>query len=248
MKYKVSKEELDALFREVYSSPQTEKDYTIPSLKVKEEYKFLAYKYRYALKNFLISNIPVQFDIVSFNSYVGNQVSERNFYINGYDVEKKYRLYVCVSENIEDIINEHLNFDMNKLLNEKFNIQGFLDNLSDTMVSQLKNDFPFTFRKINRPVIQFYEDEFVKLEYKLDIKGESAQINLLIEKTMIDSVDISPFIFSIPTTAGKKKLKKLKDMIPISIEIISKPIDITVDMLKEGQEIEILPEFIKQIR
>ena len=248
MKYKVSKEELDALFREVYSSPQAEKDYTTPSLKIEEEYKFLAYKYKYALKNFLISNIPVQFNIVSFNSYIGNQISEKNFYINGYDVEKKYRLYVCASESIEDIINQHLNFDVNKLLNDKFNIQGFLDNLSDTMVSQLKNDFPFTFRKINRPVIQFYEDEFVKLEYKLDIKGRTAQISLLIEKTMVDAVDISPFVLSPPTITGKKKLKKLKDMLPVSFEVISKPVNIPVDILKSGQEIEITPEFIKQIR
>ncbi|WP_029521285.1 hypothetical protein [Persephonella sp. IF05-L8] len=248
MKYKVSKEELDALFREVYSTPQTEKNYTIPSLKRKEEYKFLAYKYKYALKNFLISNIPVEFSIVSFNSFTGSQVSEKNFYINGYDVEKKYRLYICASESIEYIINEHLSYDVNKLLNEKFNTQSFLDSLSETLISQLKNDFPFTFRKINRPVIQFYEDEFIKLEYKLDIKGEPAQINLLIEKTMVNSVDISPFIFSIPTTAGKRKLKKLKDILPVSVEIVSKPINISVDMLKSGQEIEITPEFIKQIR
>ncbi|HHG75180.1 MAG TPA: hypothetical protein ENK22_09040, partial [Persephonella sp.] len=105
MKYKVSKEELDALFREIYSTHEKrEIDYIPKTLKVKEEYSFFAYKYKNNLKSFIISNLPVKVHLLSFKAYEGNNVENKNFYVSGYDVEKKYRVYLTVSENIEDVI------------------------------------------------------------------------------------------------------------------------------------------------
>jgi hypothetical protein len=236
MKYKVSKEELDALFREVYSTDEiTEGNYTLTPLKRKEELKFLAYKYKAPLKSFLISNLPAKIFIKSFEAYEGNRSPEENIYITGFDVEKKYRLYITISEDFESIIQSKISSDINKILENNFNIQNFINLLSEHLIFYIKKDFPFSIKKINHPSIQFYEDEFVKLEYKLEVENSPAEISILIEKNLIEAVDISPFLFSPPTTTGRKKLRKLKELIKLNHIILSDAVNINIKDLKAGK-------------
>ena len=240
MKYKVSKEELDALFREVYSSPEKRDiDYTTQTLKIKEEYNFLAYKYKNILKSFLISNLPVKVQLVSFKAYEGGNVDNKNLFVSGYDVEKKYRVYLTVSENIGDVAKEKTGGDFYRLFDEKFNVQKFIENLSDTFISELKKDLPFSYKKINSSSLQFYEDQFVKLEYIFSLEDSKTELSIWIEKELLENGDISPFIYSPPTSVGKKRLKRLKDLIKIRFEIESEPVAIDINDLKEGNEIDI---------
>ena len=240
MKYKVSKEELDALFREVYSTPEKrEIEYTTQTLKIKEEYSFLAYKYKNILKSFLISNLPVKVHLKTFKAYEGSNVDNKNFFVSGYDVEKKYRVYLTVSENIEDIVKEKTGGDLYRLFDEKFNVQKFIENLSDTFVSELKKDLPFSYKKINSSSLQFYEDQFVKLEYIFSLENSKTELSIWIEKELLENEEISPFIYSPPTSLGKKRLKRLKDLIKIRLEIESEPVVIDINDLKEGNEIDI---------
>ncbi len=239
MKYKVSKEELDALFREVYSSPEKRDiDYTTQNLKVKEEYSFLAYKYKNILKSFLISNLPVKVQLKTFKAYEGSNVDNKNFFVTGYDVEKKYRVYLTVSENIEDIVKEKSG-DLYRLFDEKFNVQNFIENLSNNFVSEMKKDLPFSYKKINSSSLQFYEDYFIKLEYIFSLEDSRTELSIWIEKELLENGEISPFIFSPPTSLGKKKLKRLKDLLKIRLEIESEPVVIDINDLKVGNEIDI---------
>ncbi|WP_293445240.1 hypothetical protein [Persephonella sp.] len=239
MKYKVSKEELDALFREVYSTPEKrEIDYTTQTLKIKEEYSFLAYKYKNILKGFLISNLPVKVQLKSFKAYEGSDVDNKNFFVSGYDVEKKYRVYLTVSENIEDVIKK-AEGDLYRLFDEKFNVQNFIENLSESFISELKKDLPFSYKKINSSSLQFYEDKFVKLEYIFSLEESRTEFSIWLEKELLENGEISPFIFSPPTSLGKKKLKRLKDLLKIRIEIESEPVVIDSKDLKVGNEIDL---------
>ncbi len=238
MKYKVSKEELDALFREVYSQEKREVDYTSQTLKIKEEYSFLAYKYKNILKSFLISNLPVKVHLISFKAYEGSNVDNKNFFVSGYDVEKKYRVYLTVSEDIEDAVKEKTG-DLYRLFDEKFNVQNFVESLSENFVSELKKDLPFSYKKINSSSLQFYEDQFVKLEYIFSLEESKTEISIWIEKELLENEEISPFIYSPPTSLGKKRLKGLKNLLKIRLEIESEPVVIDINDLKEGKEINI---------
>lgn len=240
MKYKVPKEELDALFREVYNLSKTTEDYYISSpLKKKDEYKFLAYKYKKPIKSFLLAQLPFKFQIKNFAAFEGNSVPEDNLFITGYDVEKKYRLYITANENLEEILNKKLNSDIHKLTGEKFNPQNLIDRLSEDILQYLKKDFPFIIKKINTPYLQFYEDEFIKLEYKIEIGGFESEISIWIEKSLVEAGDISPFVFSPPTLNGKKKINSLKELIEIEYIVETKPLEMSLDQLKLNNEIDI---------
>ncbi|WP_456464702.1 hypothetical protein [Persephonella sp.] len=239
MKYKVSKEELDALFREIYSTHEKrEIDYIPKTLKVKEEYSFFAYKYKNNLKSFIISNLPVKVHLLSFKAYEGNNVENKNFYVSGYDVEKKYRVYLTVSENIEDVIKK-AEGDLYRLFDEKFNVQNFIESLSENFILELKKDLPFSYKKISNSSLQFYEDHFVKLEYIFSLEESRTEFSIWIEKELLENGDISPFIYSPPTSLGKKRLRKLKDLIKIRLEIESEPVLIDMKDLKIGNEIDV---------
>ncbi len=238
MKYKVSKEELDALFREVYSQEKREIDYTPQTLKIKEEHSFLAYKYKNILKGFLISNLPVKVQLKSFKAYEGSDVDNKNFFVSGYDVERKYRVYLTVSENIEDVIKK-AEGDLYRLFDEKFNIQNFIESLSENFISELKKDLPFSYKKISSSSLQFYEDQFVKLEYIFSLEESKTEFSIWIEKELLENGEISPFICSPPTSLGRKRLKRLKDLLKIRLEIESEPVVINMKDLKVGNEINI---------
>ncbi|SNZ03925.1 hypothetical protein SAMN06265182_0508 [Persephonella hydrogeniphila] len=236
MKYKVSKEELDALFREVYSSSNTERgNYTTQPLKIKEEYTFIAYKFKHIVKSYLVSSLPAKIRLKTYKALEGNEASVENYYITGYDVENRYRVYISVSDNLEDIVKG----DFHSLLNEKFNTQRFVENLSENFVSELKKDIPFSFKKINIGTIQFYEDSFVKLEYIFDIGDNQVEISVWIEKELVETGEFSPVIYTPPTSVGKKRIKRLKEILPVEVSIDTEPIMIKREQLKVGNELKV---------
>ncbi|WP_457624172.1 hypothetical protein [Persephonella sp.] len=244
MKYKVSKEELDALFREVYSTTYTgEENYTPQRQKEKEEYRFIAYKYKNVLKNFLVSSIPVKVHLDDYRAYEGTVVEEKNLYIAGYDVEKKFRVYITITERFDTAVRERFSSEIYTLLGEQFNTQRFVENLAEAVVGELKKDFPYIYRKINTAGIQFYDDEYIKLQYSFEFDGDRVDFCVWIEKSLLETGEVSPVIYSAPTSLGKKKLKKLKELIPVRHVFESEPVMIQLDRLREGEEIIIETEF-----
>jgi hypothetical protein len=238
MKYKVSKEELDALFREVYSSSSVERgNYTTKALKVKEEYSFIAYKFKHMIKSYLVSSLPVKIRLKSYRALEGDDVSLENAYITGYDAENRYRVYISVSDNLADIVKEK--GDIYSLLNEKFNTQKFVENLSENFISELKKDIPFSYKKVNTGAVQFYEDSFVKLEYMFDIEGHDLEISVWLEKEIVEAGEFSPIIHTQPTSVGKKRIKKLKDILPVEVCTYTEPVMIKKDQLKVGNEFSV---------
>jgi len=140
-----------------------------------------------------------------------------------------------VSENIQDIAKE----DLYRLFDEKFNIQKFVEILSDSFISELKKDLPFSYKKINSSSLQFYEDSFIKLEYIFSLEESRTEFSIWIEKELLENGEISPFIYSPPTSVGKKRLKGLKNLLKIRLEIETEPVAININDLKEGNEIDI---------
>ncbi|MBK3331895.1 hypothetical protein GWK41_02285 [Persephonella atlantica] len=239
MKYKVSKEELDALFREVYSSSIYEEDISRKNLTPTKEHLFLAYKYKNIIKRYMVSTLPLKIKLKRFSCYTGKDIETDNLFIAGYDVEKKFRVYVTVNTNFEETVNRKFSTGINSILDRDFNVQSFVELLSEHLITELKKDFPYSYKRINSPVLQFYEDDFVKLEYIYSVDGDEGEVSVWIEKVLLESEDISPIITSPPTTVGKKKIKKLLSMINVQYIIESEVIDIPVNKLKIGSELSI---------
>ncbi len=238
MKYKVSKEELDALFREVYSSSFQEdisKDTLIPT----KEYIFLAYKYKNIIKRQVVSSLPLKIKLKRFGCYEGKEVQLNNLFISGYDVEKKFRIYITVDSGFEEGINKKFSTGFNSILDKNFNVQKFLEGLSEQLISEIKKDYPYSYKKINLPVLQFYDNDFIKLEYILSVEEEEGEISIWMDKAMVESEEVSPLIVSSPTTAGKKKIKKLIDMLDVRYTLQSEIVNIPISQLKSGNEINL---------
>ena len=245
MKYKVSKEELDALFREVYSTPTGQQNYTIPDLDKKEEYYFAAYKYKNTIKSYLVSHLPFKISLREFNAFEGTKTPEENLFISGYDIERKFRLFITASEEIQLVIDSNL--IEHSFIKESFNIQSFIDSMSEHMVSSIKSDFPYQFRKIGTIPLQFYDDKFVKFSYNVEINDTSVNISIWFDKGLIETIEIPPIIYSTPTTAGKRNLKKLKDLLYIDFSVESEPVKININQLKPGQNITLKLNFKERI-
>ncbi|WP_457642869.1 hypothetical protein [Persephonella sp.] len=246
MKYKVSKEELDALFREVYSTAyEEEKNYTTSPLKEKEEYKFFAYRYLHPLRSFLISSIPVKLKLTSFKALEGKEPPEENMYISGYDVEKKFRIYITASDRFgEAVIDSSFDYSV---LDGQFNPQNFLNSFAENIVQEIRRDFPYTYRKLSAGTLQFYDDVFIRFSYSFDINGESVNFSIWLDRAFVESEVLPPVIFSPPTTAGRKKLKKLKEMIKVNYILESEPVNINISDLKAGKELTLKLKFKEKV-
>ncbi|NPA58091.1 MAG: hypothetical protein GXN94_02230 [Aquificae bacterium] len=246
MKYKVSKEELEALFREIYSSKDTGgRNYASTGLKEAKEYQFLAYKYRSVLKNHLVSSLPIKLRPVSYGAFWGSSTEDKNIYIAGYDVEKKFRVYTTVSEKFDTAVKSGIG--MYSLLDLQFNTERFVDSLGEAVVSRLKKDYPYNYKKINTAGLQFYDEEFLKLSYRFEIGGEEVDFCIWLDRGFVETDSVSPFITSPPTSLGRKKLKKLKENLTVNFVVESKPVMVDINKLREGEEISLNPEFVEKV-
>ncbi|WP_457641266.1 hypothetical protein [Persephonella sp.] len=245
MRKLIPKEELDALFKEIYSSEVTDKDYNKTARHIKEEtdkYRFLLYKYKLPLKKILISSIPVKVKIVDIRIYKQEEIEDKNVFLSSYDIEEKFRFYITISENISSVeksIYEDNIYSLFQNENNTPNLQLILENIYKAIVKTVQTDFPFKFRKLNRPIIQFYDNNLIVIEYVVKMDKEDITVSLLFEELMLETIDINPFIYSPPTSYGKKNLDKLKEKIPLKVIAETQPINIDLNMLKENCVIDL---------
>ncbi|NPA13260.1 MAG: hypothetical protein GXO45_04655 [Aquificae bacterium] len=240
MKYKVSREELEALLREVSNPSQPYEKSKPPKTKVDSTYNFLCYKCGTLIKKSFVSNYPIETYLKGYNLSFLSNVGDRNVYTAGFDVEGKYRVFLTVGENIDTAIHD-------KRVSNQFNGQQIVEKLSTDVIQGLREDFPFIYKKIYSFPLQFYSDELVRFEYLFSIEGEDVKVCLWLERDFIENGDINRIIYSPPTSVGKRKLKGLKELLKVDVCIQSEPIQLERNTLQEGQEIDLNVKFSTKV-
>lgn len=242
MRKLIPKEELDALFKEIYSTETTETDYNIQKKEIKpldSRYRFLMYRYKTALKKILISNLPVKVNIQNTSVTKNGGFEDKNLLLYSYDIEGKFRFFVGISESITSVEKKIYEENIYSLFKNEYDLYSIMENISISIVKTVQNDFPFKFKKINGSAVQFYNDDFVIFDYSLNLDGENVVISLLFEELMLEAVEPDVFIYSPPTSYGKKLLERVKKRVSLKLYVESEPFNIDLNKLKEGCIVDI---------
>jgi len=240
----VPQEEIDALFREVYSTKEEKKeDYFSETSPISKKHKILGYKIKKLIKISFLSILPVKMEIKNYRFI--NSINNISLLSVGFDLEGKYRLYISVDENIFDILESV--FKKNSLIvNENENAQKVVEKFLEDVGNRILNDVEMKKRKIYTTQLVFYEDDVSHIQYEVEI--EDVRLNLFVsfDEFLLDTVEVKPIIFSTPTNKGKKSLEALKKRTYIKILYETKKIDIESSELYAGNEITIKKIEIKR--
>ncbi|ACO04595.1 MAG TPA: hypothetical protein DEP48_01740 [Persephonella sp.] len=242
MRKLIPKEELDALFKEIYNTETTEIDYTTDRKELKlldARYRFLMYRYKTALKKIFVSNIPIKVSIKETSVTKNREVEDKNNFLYSYDVEGKFRFFIGISESIATVERKIYEENIYSLFKNENNLHSIMENISLSIVKTVQNDFPFKFKKINSSAVQFYNDDFITFDYNLELEGDSITVSLFFEELMLEAVETDVFIFSPPTSYGRKLLEKLKRKIILKLSVDSEPVDIDLSKLRKGSVIDL---------
>ncbi len=242
MRKLIPKEELDALFKEIYSAEITEPNYTTPEkeeVQLSAQLKFLMYRYKTALRRILISNLPVKVSVLSSSVSRNREIEDKNNFLFSYDVEGKFRFFIVISENITSIERKIYEENIYSLFKNDNNLYSIMESISLSMVKTIQNDFPFRFKKINSSAIQFYNDDFIAFDYAVNIADDNVTVSIFFEELMLEAVEPEAFIYSPPTSYGRKLLEKLKRKITVELSVESEPVNIDLNMLKEGTVVDL---------
>ncbi|WP_456403061.1 hypothetical protein [Persephonella sp.] len=242
MRKLIPKEELDALFKEIYSAETGEKDYSInveKGKRLEHRYKFLMYKYRSILRKTIVSSLPLRIKFLKTEVLKNSEIEDRNRFLFPYDIEGKYRFYVGISENITEIESKLYKEDIYSIIKKESSFHNLMESISNTIVKQIQSDFPFRFKKVPSSAVQFYNEDYITAEYHVGIEDTEVVFSLFFEELMIEAVEVDSIIYSNPTSYGKKLIEKLKKRIMINISVESEPCIIDINKLKVGETIEL---------
>ncbi len=207
---KVPKEELNALFHEIYKKGD-EPDLVITEQNLNDAlvnfygYKFLKLFNRYLSQKF---SIPIFIKNFKVDKYQG-ELSKS--YI-GYSIEDKYRVYFDIDypENF-DIVSFDTLLEIVKGLSEEF-----INHL------RLKSSY------IGSSYTYFFTEEVLIYSYNLYVEDNPLVLKVYIEKEFLDAGLISHWILSNPVSEEKRRIEKLKSRISVYADIESEPIKIDI--------------------
>jgi hypothetical protein len=232
----VPKEELDALFKEVYQSEYKEEINKEEKKSLDFRFYIFGYKIQKFIKKSFLSVIPIPFKVKDFSVEKYTDSIGKNLISTGYDLEGKFRFFVSIEQKIEDIIKELLEKNgtpFNKTSQEI--IEAFLDQLA----SQILEEINLKKKKLLTSYISFYEDDVISFSFDCSVENKDIKVYVIFEEYLLDFIENSQIIYSPLTTLGKKNLKELKKYIPVRIVFETAPVYIPSFLLKEGEEIAI---------
>ncbi len=231
----VPKEELDALFREVYQIEYKEQEQQKKEEnKENRKYNVFAYKIQKVIKRTFVSLIPVNFSIKNFSIKTFDEEESKNFISTGYDLENKFRFYISIDQTIEGILEKLL---IKESIIDSKNIQLLIEKFLDNTAVQILDEFQLKKKRVASSQLSFYDEEVITISFHCKIDKANITICVSFEEIFLDIFNIKPIIFSQPTSIGKKNLKAIKRYIPIQVISETFPLNIPANLLKENQEL-----------
>ena len=234
----VPKEEIDALFKEVYSfSSEEEKQKNEVNLPIKrKDLNILSYKIKKFLKKNFLSFLPLDISVTDIS--VKEKISrDKPLFSVGYDIEGKYRFFIYTDEEYFKILEDILRNKSPDLL-DKNSIQSFTEKIFDSTIYKILTDLPLERRKLVTSSPSLYEEENIHLMYTLKIEGKEIHVCVSFDEFLLDILDIKPIIYFPPTTLGKRRLEELKRYISVNMILETEPIFIPVSKLVNKEEIK----------
>ncbi len=235
----VPKEEIDALFKEVYSfSSEEEKQKNEVNLPVKrKDLNILSYKIKKFLKKNFLSFLPLDISVTDIS--VKEKISrDKPLFSVGYDIEGKYRFFIYTDEEYFKILEDILRIKSPESV-DKNSVHSFTERIFDSTINEILTDLPLERRKLVTSSPSLYEEENIHLMYTLQIEEKKTYICVSFDEFLLDILDIKPIIYFPPTTLGKKRLEELKRYISVNIILETEPVLIPVSKLINKDEIKI---------
>jgi len=216
---KVPKEELNALFEEIFNV--NEGEYLVKENRFyRDNTVFYGYKLKHIFNSTLtnMSSIPLFINDFSVSTYEKNVKKS----LIGLDIEKKFRVFFDVDETFVKNIDE---YSKNDQLEDgyAFNFaKNIIENLADNFIKEIN----LKTEKLSYPYTHFYNDEILLFTYECYLEDKKSNLYVFIEKEFLDSGVLKNWIFSKPTSTEVIKINTLKSLINFDVEIVSKPISI----------------------
>ncbi len=242
----VPKEEIDALFKEVYNISTTEEYREEKKEKFDDKYRIFSYKVKRTFRENLLKYIPIDFTINGY-SMLENTVSTHNpLFSVGLDIEEKYRFFISVDEVFIKAVEEILH--KNNPFSEKneSNVHQHIEKVLEKTCISVFDSLPLKKKKIllSKPV--FYEEEYICIQFFGKLEDKIVNIYVSFDEILLDLAEFKPIILSQPTTLGKRNLKELKKHTFVKLTLETEPIKISKKVLKEGSEISVKDINIKR--
>lgn len=211
---KVPKEELNALFKEIYSFNENN-NYPQESQKLNPAFIFYGYKFKAILNKGILNSNKIPVFIKDFEvKYFENQPKKVH---TGYSLENKYRIFFDIEENL---LNEN---DLNNEIVNGFELlNSLIENFSDKILSNIN----LKSEKIVHPYTYFYTENILEYSFNLFIADKTSKFKIYLEEDLLTSESISKWIILNPTSQEREKIRKLKKKLTANLNIISNPIDI----------------------
>ena len=234
----VPKEEIDALFKEIYDYPVVEKGQEKRESQVDKNYKIFIYKLKKIFRSSFLRYIPIDLSVEGYSVYKNTIPVDKPLLSVGFDIEEKYRFFISVDElfikTIENVFQANNPFRNQE---DNNNTQQYIENILEKTSLSIFENLPLKKNKIvlSKPV--FYEEDFVCIKFDCKISNKEAYFYVSFDEILIDLMEIKPFIFYSPTTLGKKNINQLKKHTFVKVTLETKPVKISKKQLKENMEI-----------
>ncbi|RMA97762.1 hypothetical protein [Hydrogenothermus marinus] len=218
---KVPKEELNALFEEIFDNKNINlKSTDLKKKDIKGLYKFYGYKLKSIFNSTLadMSSIPIIIKDFTISNYDNNV--KKAFL--GIDFEKKYRVFFDIDEQfIKNIENYSKSIQLEKNYPLRI-VQNIIENLADNLLKEIN----LNSEKLSNPYTHFFDQEVIEFKYECFLEDKSSYISIYLEKNFLESEVLGKWIYSKPTSQEIIKINKLKSLLRFDLEIISQPINI----------------------
>ncbi len=242
----VPKEEIDALFKEVYNISTTEEYREEKKEKLNDKYRVFSYRVKRTFRENLLKYIPIDFTINDYSMLEKTVSTDKPLFSVGLDIEEKYRFFISVDEIFIKAVEEI--FQKNNPFSEKNenNIHQHIEKVLEKTCLSIFESLPLKKKKValSKPV--FYEEEYICIQFSGKLENKIVNIYVSFDEILLDLAEFKTIIFSQPTTLGKRNLKELKEHTFVKIAFETEPIRISKRALKEGSEISIKDINIKR--